>query len=218
MLYQLVSSVKTCMSKRVHGGSHEVPCAIFITFPLTPDNIAMKHLLYTERLLLRPARKQDAKQVFEGYAANLDACRYLTFSPHQQIEDTIEFLARCEAEWRDGVQYTFALCEQQHNQRLLGLVSYRKPGPHRVSFGYALNPDKWGKGYMPEAIHRLMDMAWKDPTVHRIEATCDVQNKASARVMEKCGLVWEGILKRHTLLPNISPIPRDMHSYARIRN
>lgn len=209
--------VKTRMSKQVHGASHEVPCTIFITFTLTPNLLAMKHLLYTERLLLRPARKQDAKQIFEGYAANPNACRYLTFRPHQQIEDTIEFLARCEAEWGDGVQYTYAICEQQ-NQQLIGLVSYRKHGKHRVSFGYALNPDKWGKGYMPEAVPRLMSMAWEDPAVHRIEATCDVQNKASARVMEKCGLVWEGILKRHTLLPNISPIPRDMHSYARIRN
>jgi [ribosomal protein S5]-alanine N-acetyltransferase len=48
-------------------------------------------------------------------------------------------------------------------------------------------------------------------------ATCDSDNLASARVLEKIGLMREGVLRRHTIRPNISPIPRDVFIYAKVR-
>jgi ribosomal-protein-alanine N-acetyltransferase len=48
-------------------------------------------------------------------------------------------------------------------------------------------------------------------------AVCDVENVASARVLEKAGLLWEGTLRRYILHPNVSPEPRDAHLYARTR-
>jgi RimJ/RimL family protein N-acetyltransferase len=55
------------------------------------------------------------------------------------------------------------------------------------------------------------------PSVFRIGAFCDVDNVASARVMEKSGLVREGLLRRWLMHPNISDEPRDCFSYARVR-
>jgi ribosomal-protein-alanine N-acetyltransferase len=57
----------------------------------------------------------------------------------------------------------------------------------------------------------------RQPAVFRIGAVCDVDNIGSARVMEKAGLVREGVLRRWLVHPNISDEPRDCFSYARTR-
>ncbi|HEV2121292.1 MAG TPA: GNAT family protein, partial [Chloroflexota bacterium] len=62
-------------------------------------------------------------------------------------------------------------------------------------------------------------VAWalSEPSVHRVWATCDVENTASRRVLEKLGFELEGTLRRWAVHPNISPMPRDSHCYSRIR-
>lgn len=65
--------------------------------------------------------------------------------------------------------------------------------------------------------HRSCALALRQPAVFRIGAVCDVDNIGSARVMEKAGLVREGVLRRWLVHPNISDEPRDCFSYARTR-
>lgn len=51
----------------------------------------------------------------------------------------------------------------------------------------------------------------------RVQASCDVDNIASQRALEKSGFVREGRLERLTVHPNISPEPRPCFMYARCR-
>jgi RimJ/RimL family protein N-acetyltransferase len=51
----------------------------------------------------------------------------------------------------------------------------------------------------------------------RVWGVCDVENVGSARVMEKAGLSFEGVLRRHTIHPNVGTEPRDMRCYAKTR-
>jgi RimJ/RimL family protein N-acetyltransferase len=53
--------------------------------------------------------------------------------------------------------------------------------------------------------------------VHRVWATCDVDNPRSARVLEKAGLSREAVLRAWGVRPNVSPEPRDMFMYAKVR-
>jgi [ribosomal protein S5]-alanine N-acetyltransferase len=55
------------------------------------------------------------------------------------------------------------------------------------------------------------------PSIWRIWAVCDVDNLASARVLEKAGLQREGTLRRYIIHPSASLEPRDVHLYARVR-
>jgi ribosomal-protein-alanine N-acetyltransferase len=57
----------------------------------------------------------------------------------------------------------------------------------------------------------------RQESVFRIGAVCDVENIGSARVMEKAGLVREGLSRRWLVHPNISDEPRDCFSYAIVR-
>jgi len=67
---------------------------------------------------------------------------------------------------------------------------------------------------MPEAVRAIIDLAFVSPAIYRVWAVTDVENFASARVMEKAGMVREGRLARYIMHPNISDEPRDVYCYA----
>jgi RimJ/RimL family protein N-acetyltransferase len=52
----------------------------------------------------------------------------------------------------------------------------------------------------------------------RVQAYCDVEHRASARVLEKAGLTLEATMRRYLVLPNLGTEPRDVFLYAKVRD
>ncbi len=169
----------------------------------------------TARLVLRPIARGDAPAIFAGYARDPEVVRYLIWRPHQTLGETAAYLARCLAAPSDRSR-TYALTGRTDG-RLLGAFELRRPEPHRLDCGYVLARACWGRGLMTEALSEVARWAMSQDRIWRIGAVCDVDNPASARVMEKAGLEREGILRRWLVHPNLSPVPRDCLSYARVR-
>ena len=64
-----------------------------------------------------------------------------------------------------------------------------------LEIGYTLHPDYWGRGYVPEAARALIDLAFKDLGLHKIELTCFGYNLQSQRVAEKLGFTLEARIR-----------------------
>ena len=169
----------------------------------------------TERLRLRPPVLEDADAVFVTYARDPEVTRYLSFRPHRVVEDSRAFLRRCATEWSGDGPYTWIITRRA-NDRPLGVISFRPQG-HRVELGYALGREHWGLGVMTEAVRALIEWALGQTDVHRVWAVCDVDNAASARVLEKAGMQREGRLRAWSIHPNLSALPRDSWCYARVK-
>lgn len=172
-------------------------------------------LLQTARLVLRPPRLEDAGAVFDGYAQDLDVCRYLTWTPNESLAQTEDFMRERLRKLDEGKAFTWAITRHS-DDKLIGMIELRADG-HKADFGYVLARAFWGQGLMTEALSAVLDFAFTLPGLYRVWAVCDVDNVGSARVMEKAGLSFEGVLRRHTIHPNISPEPRDMRCYAMTR-
>ncbi|MBD2095311.1 GNAT family N-acetyltransferase [Trichocoleus sp. FACHB-591] len=171
--------------------------------------------LYTERLLLRPPRLEDANAIFQTYAQDPEVTRYLIWQPHQSITETQAFLTECLAAWHQGDRFPWIMTRAEDGQ-LLGMIELRLEG-HRAEVGYVLARQFWGQGYVTEALRAVLKAGLALPQLYRIEAQCDVENIASARVMEKAGMMQEGVLRRFMILQNLSQEPRDVYSYALTR-
>ncbi|WP_240644357.1 GNAT family N-acetyltransferase [Paenibacillus paeoniae] len=63
--------------------------------------------------------------------------------------------------------------------------------------GYRLDGEEEGKGYMTEALQALIDYAFQDLELHRIEANIIPHNVASFRVVEKLGFMHEGLARKY---------------------
>jgi RimJ/RimL family protein N-acetyltransferase len=169
----------------------------------------------TDRLRLRPPRLEDAGEIFARYAQDVEVTRYLTWRPQESVVSVQKFLRELLA-LREQEAVLPWVVERRADGRLLGVIDLRLQGS-RAEIGYALARDAWGQGFASEAARALVDWALAQPCLYRVWAVCDVDNPASARVMEKAGMVREGLLRRWSVHPNVSAEPRDCWCYARIR-
>jgi RimJ/RimL family protein N-acetyltransferase len=172
----------------------------------------MTEELLTDRLRLRPPAIHDAERIFVRYGQDADVCRYMSWVPHRSVADARAFLARIGDEQR-VVRLIFCRASGE----LLGSVG-GLPNGHRLEFGYCLAKDAWGRGIATEAARAFVAAAMQDTSIWRIQAFCDVENRASARVLDKVGLRLEGVLRRYMIMPNLGDVPRDMLCYAKIRD
>ena len=62
--------------------------------------------------------------------------------------------------------------------------------------GYRLHPAHWRQGIISEALQRAVDFVFAETELQRLEATADVRNTASLRVLEKCGFTREGTVRQ----------------------
>ena len=61
---------------------------------------------------------------------------------------------------------------------------------------FKVHKDFWNKGYTTEALIALLNFAFGEMKLHRIEEGCAVENIASARVLEKAGMIREGMKRK----------------------
>ena len=154
----------------------------------------------------------DADAIFSKYAQDPEVTHFLSWRPHKSVEDTREFLRGC-LKGRDEERRFGYVIERKADQELLGMIGFTLHG-HTANAGYLLAKPFWGNGYMSEALGALREMVLSIEGMCRFSAFCDVENRASARVMEKAGLEKEGVLRRYFVHPNISQVPRDCVCYA----
>ena len=171
----------------------------------------------TARLTLRALRHSDANLIFEGYATDVEAIRWMGFRPHETIEVTERLVALWVAGWERELGPMFFVVENREDGRFLGVVDMGL-GAHGALIGYIFCRDAWGHGYATEAVRRVVDLAFEHFAVWRVWATCSLQNPASRRVLEKAGMRREGELRRWIISPLVSDEPRDSECLAITRD
>lgn len=168
--------------------------------------------LKTKRLRLRKPVLKDAEAIFAQYAQDVEVTKYVSWRSHRTVKDTREFLRVCLSAWEERKSFHWAIVREEDNQ-LVGMISARVDS-HKWELGYVLARSCWGRGYMTEVVKSLIERAFKQPEIYRVWAVCDVDNLASARVMEKAGMTREGILRSWSVHPNVSAVPRDSFCYS----
>lgn len=168
----------------------------------------------TARLHLRKPRADDAPLMFASYAQDPEVVRYLTFRPHRHVTDAEEAIARSLENWETAKSHMWLIFRRE-GEELVGAISARHD--QGINFGYLLARPFWGQGFMSEALNAVTAWAFAQPSIFRAWAVCDCENNSSARLLERNGFHQEGILKKWSLHPNVSDVPRDCYCYAKTR-
>jgi ribosomal-protein-alanine N-acetyltransferase len=169
-------------------------------------------LLTSDRLILRDFKMSDLSGVHR-YASDPEVTRFMEWGPNT-IDESRDFIRMAISFQKDKPRRHFDLAiVTKPDNCLIGGCGLYITSPHsREAFiGYCLRKDSWGKGYATEVAKRLLAFGFKELALHRIFATCDTDNVASARVLEKVGMQLEG---RHRENKRISNKWRDSLLYA----
>lgn len=178
--------------------------------------IALPDEINTDRLILRQPRPSDAAALFTAYTQDAEVARYMTWVPHKSVTETEGFIVYCCEAWSSGKARPYVISLQSDSNRPIGILEARFHS-HMVDLGFVLAREHWGRGLMPEAVSTLANVALADPSCFRVQATCDIENIASARTLEKAGFAREAKLQRYSVHPNISAAPRGCFMYAHYR-
>jgi ribosomal-protein-alanine N-acetyltransferase len=157
-----------------------------------PDIYQGNPPLETDRLLLRKLTLSDAPSIF-AYASNEDTTQFMLWNTHRSLADSEAFIAWTLQRYQNGEAGEWGI-ELKETGRLIGTIGFTScnPGQRRAELGYILAPQYWGRGLMPEAAARVVEFAFDNMDMNRIESCHFLSNEKSGRVMQKIGMVCEG--------------------------
>ncbi len=187
---------------------------------LGPLNSLPPRTFETERLKLRALKPEDSKLIFNLYASDPVATKYMSFKCTGRLEDTEAFVIPAASYFLgkpSEIKHFVWVLELKSTGEPIGTTGIGPKNDYALTGGYILNQKWWGHGYASEAWKCILDWAKTQPRVYRIDAWHDLDNPASGRVMQKAGMTFEGILRKNAMVPNTGDIPRDEAVYAWVR-
>ena len=158
----------------------------------------MKHIgtrvLETEHLILRRFTAADDSAMFNNWCADPEVTKYLMWKTHETIEETRQVLSDIWLSKYDEPHFYQWAIEIKDTHALIGSIGVMKhdDAVQMVHIGYCIGKAWWRKGYVSEALCRLVQFFFEDVGVNRIESRHDPRNPNSGRVMQKAGLRYEG--------------------------
>jgi len=163
--------------------------------------VSMQHKgtvsINTDRLLLRPFQKDDASYVFNNWTSDSKVTKFLRWPTHQDITVTEKILNSWIENYKDKSFYQWAIVLKEIDEPI-GSISVvdMDERTDKVHIGYCIGSKWWHKGYTSEAFSAIIPFLFNDVKAQRIESQHDPDNPNSGKVMKKCGLVFEGILRK----------------------
>lgn len=157
--------------------------------------------LTTARLLLRRLSLSDAPAV-QRLRSNTEVMKYINRPLTRTTEEAEAWIAVIlEAlEKNDGITWCICLKEApEEHVGTIGLWRIEKEN-YRAEIGYMLEPHLQGRGFMYEALQKVVEYGFREMKLHSIEGQIDPRNAASAALLKKTGFVQEACFKENHFL------------------
>lgn len=153
--------------------------------------------LETDRLILRRFAAADREAVFANWASDARVTEFLRWPPHKDSAVT----ARVLQDWIDGYKndtcYQWAIVLKETDEPI-GTISAvdLDEKTDKIHIGYCIGHAFWHRGYTSEALARVIAFFFDEVMANRIESQHDPDNPNSGKVMQKCGMRYEGTLRK----------------------
>ena len=135
----------------------------------------------TKRMMIRLMSDEEIENLIE--ASSLDELR----TAYR------EMLSGCKRDPENRVWYAPWKMTLKKDDTYIGNLSFKGPAKDNVvEIGYGILPDQEGKGYTTEAVQAMTQWAFGNADVVFVEAEIEPENRASRRILEKCGFVSNG--------------------------
>ena len=168
-------------------------------------------ILETERLILRKVTLEDIQDMYL-YGSDEEVSKYVTWNTHETIADTKGFVEFVLNKYENKQVSPWGI-ECKENGKFIGTIDFVwwQPNNKTAEIGYVISKDYWGKGLTSEVAKEIIKFGFEKMDLVRIQARCDVENIGSARVMEKAGMSFEGIIRKGIFVKGMH---RDLKMYS----
>lgn len=161
----------------------------------------MKHCgtqrLETDRLILRRYVNEDATAMYKNWASDSEVTKYLMWQTHSNQEVSQNITNDWVNQYTNDNYYHWAIVLKDNGDEPIGDISVVQMNEETsmVHIGYCIGKTWWHQGITSEALKAVMDFLFDVVDVNRIESRHDPRNTNSGKVMQKCGMKYEGTLR-----------------------
>ena len=151
----------------------------------------------TERLILRQFIKSDAEAMFKNWESDPRVTEFLRWPTAKDVSEAEQVLDEWIRGYDDPDFYQWAIVLKEIGEPI-GSISVvgKNEKLDIVHIGYCIGSKWWHKGFTSEAFKAIIPFFFKEVGVNRIESQHDPNNPNSGKVMQKCGLKYEGTLRQ----------------------
>lgn len=151
----------------------------------------------TDRLILRRYKIEDADAMYKNWASDSEVTKFLTWQPHPSVDVSRSIIEDWLKEYSDKKYYQWAIVLKDNGNEPIGSISvvHMNEDISMVHIGYCLGRAWWRRGIMSEALKAVTDFMFDTVEVDRVESRHDPRNPNSGKVMQKCGMKYEGTLR-----------------------
>ena len=152
----------------------------------------------TPRLILRRFTAADAQAMYDNWASDPEVTKYLTWPTHENVDTSAWVLSDWVERYQSEDYYLWAIVLKENGDVPIGSLSaeVRNEKVGVIHVGYCIGKQWWHKGIMPEALNAVVEFLFDEVGAERVEARHDGNNPNSGAVMRKCGMKYEGTLRR----------------------
>ncbi|NCB41833.1 MAG: N-acetyltransferase [Clostridia bacterium] len=152
--------------------------------------------MVTQRLIIRPYVKKDAVAIFRNWASDPLFQVPLNEPVYNHLEEVEDLVQKYIHAFETTGKYRWALATKDTDE-CIGLISYFLIDDKNdfAEMEYGIAREYWGQGLTLEAVEAVVQFGFEKMKLHKVQITCKEYNKASRRVIEKCGMVYEGTLR-----------------------
>lgn len=150
----------------------------------------------TERLILRQFSTDDANDMFEWLSSD-NVTKHLTFPTYKNIEDVYDRLDYLLDKYKNDDDFYNWCIELKEENKAIGDISCVNINYNIncARIGYCLNEKYWSQGFMSEALEAIINYLLFNQNFNRIESSHSICNPSSGKVMQKCNMQKEGVLR-----------------------
>lgn len=151
----------------------------------------------TERLILREFVMDDTEAAFRNWNSDSKVTEFLCWSTVDDISESEKIMRSRVDRYTDKSFYQWAIVPKDFGEPI-GTISVvdMDERTEKVQIGYCIGSKWWGQGYTSEAFSAIIPFFFQEVKAKRIEAQHDPNNPNSGSVMKKCGLQYEGTLRK----------------------
>ncbi len=155
--------------------------------------------LTSDRLVFNRPQVADIPRIVEYAGDKRVEAGTLTMPHPYKEEHAIFWINKSNQGFKNGTEYLFAIREHQ-TKNLLGVIGLHINKKHNhAELGYWLGVPHWNKGFITEAIAKMLEFGFLTLGLHKIFAIHFIENPASGKVMIKNGMIKEAEFKEHLI-------------------
>ena len=151
----------------------------------------------TERLILRKFEVQDAGTMYQNWASDSQVTKFLTWPAHSSPEVSRQVIEDWVNSYGGDTFYQWAIVLKSNGNQPIGSISAVdiKESTCMVHIGYCIGRDWWHQGITSEALEAVIRFLFEEVQAGCVSSRHDPRNINSGKVMEKCGMKYEGTLR-----------------------